>query len=44
MRLCDRVLPLVRVDEALWLRRPGEAYSTSRHFLLVIDLGDGCDV
>ena len=44
MRLRDQVIPLVRVDEALGLRSANDARSCSRHFVFVVDLGDGRDV
>lgn len=44
MRLRDRVLPLVRVDEALALRSVAERDPEARLFVFVVDLGDGNDV
>lgn len=44
LRLRNRVLPLVRVDEALGLRTPSERAPAARLFVFVVDLGDGRDV
>ncbi len=44
MRLRDRVLPLVRIDEALGLRAVDERDPQARLFVFVIDLGDGHEV
>lgn len=44
LRLRDRVLPLIRIDEALTLRAPAERDPATRLFVFVIDLGDGRDV
>jgi two-component system chemotaxis sensor kinase CheA len=40
----DRVLPLVRVDEALGLRTTAERNRAARLFVFILDLGDGRDV
>lgn len=44
LRLRDRVLPLIRIDEALTLRTRAERDAATRLFVFVIDLGDGRDV
>jgi two-component system chemotaxis sensor kinase CheA len=44
LRLRDRVLPLIRIDEALDLRTPAERDPAARLFVFVVDLGDGRDV
>lgn len=44
LRLRNHVLPLVRVDEALGLRKPSERDPQARLFVFVVDLGDGRDV
>jgi two-component system chemotaxis sensor kinase CheA len=44
MRLRDRVLPLVRVDEALGLQSAGQRDREARFFVFVVDLGDGREV
>jgi two-component system chemotaxis sensor kinase CheA len=44
LRLRDRVLPLIRIDEALGLREPQERDPNARLFVFVIELGDGRDV
>lgn len=44
LRLRDHVLPLVRVDEALGLRKAAERDGAARLFIFVLDLGDGRQV
>lgn len=44
LRLRDRVLPLLRIDEALGLRHRSERNASTRAFVFVIDLGDGRDI
>lgn len=41
LRLRERVLPLIRLDEALGLRAPGESRTEGRLFVFVLELGDG---
>ncbi len=44
LRLRERVLPLIRIDEVLGLRQVSERDPQARLFVFVIDLGDGRDV
>jgi two-component system, chemotaxis family, sensor kinase CheA len=41
LRLRERVLPLIRLDEALGLRAAGENHNDGRLFVFVLELGDG---
>lgn len=41
LRLRERVLPLIRLDEALGLRPAGTSRSDGRLFVFVMELGDG---
>lgn len=44
LRLRDKVLPLIHIDDALGLRDPHEPRQEGRRFVFVLDLGDGRDV
>lgn len=44
LRLREKVLPLIRIDEVLGLRQVSERDPQARLFVFVIDLGDGRDV
>ena len=44
LRLREKVLPLIRIDEVLGLRHESERDMSARLFVFVIDLGDGRDV
>jgi len=44
LRLREKVLPLIRIDEVLGLRCAAERDLSERLFVFVIDLGDGRDV
>lgn len=44
LRLREKVLPLIRIDEVLGLRHEAERDPATRLFVFVIDLGDGRDV
>ena len=44
LRLREKVLPLIRIDEVLGLRDQSERDISARLFVFVIDLGDGRDV
>jgi two-component system, chemotaxis family, sensor kinase CheA len=44
IRLRDRVLPLIRIDEVLGLRGTSMPLTNQRLFVFIVDLGDGRDV